>query len=158
LTKALLETYPAFKETRIKVYGWLNPSGTASTSNDSNIPGSYAIVPNKLEMDQAVLRFDRLASFASTRNRVYEARGSDACARFAGGADRLALDQPKLGARVECAAKLREWNRSTGHEVGAGEVEDVGYPAGVILRQQLILDYNQGSCAIEPCLPGREPA
>ena len=55
LIKALWEAYPAFKKTRIKVYGWINAGGTASTSNDSNIPESHAIVPNKLEMDQAVL-------------------------------------------------------------------------------------------------------
>jgi hypothetical protein len=31
-----------------------------STSNKSNIPESYAIVPNKLELDQAVVRIERL--------------------------------------------------------------------------------------------------
>ena len=68
LTKALWEAYPAFKKSRIKVYGWLNPGGTASTSNDSNIPESYAIVPNRLEMDQAVLRFDRIPDSVQTRH------------------------------------------------------------------------------------------
>src|SRR5215470_9983967 len=49
LTKALWDAYPEFKKTRIKIYGWLNAGGTISTSNNSNIPESYAIVPNKLE-------------------------------------------------------------------------------------------------------------
>jgi hypothetical protein len=31
-----------------------------STSNKSNIPESFAIVPNKLELNQAVVRFERL--------------------------------------------------------------------------------------------------
>jgi hypothetical protein len=37
---------PALKDPRIKVYGWVNPGISVSTSNKSNIPESYAIVPN----------------------------------------------------------------------------------------------------------------
>jgi hypothetical protein len=36
------------------VYGWVNAGFDFSTSNKSNIPESYAIVTNKLELDQAV--------------------------------------------------------------------------------------------------------
>jgi putative OmpL-like beta-barrel porin-2 len=60
LTKALWEAFPGLKNERIKVYGWINPGGDISTSKLSNIPESYAIVPNKLELDQAVLRFERV--------------------------------------------------------------------------------------------------
>jgi len=42
------------------VYGWVNAGFDFSTSNKSNIPESYAIVPNKLELDQAVVRIERL--------------------------------------------------------------------------------------------------
>ena len=60
LEKALWSAFPALKASRIKVYGWANVGFDFSTSNKSNIPESYAIVPNKLELDQAVLRFERL--------------------------------------------------------------------------------------------------
>ena len=60
LTQALWDAFPSLKKAKIKVYGWINPGGDASSSKDSNIPESYAIVPNKLEMDQAVLRFERV--------------------------------------------------------------------------------------------------
>jgi Putative beta-barrel porin-2, OmpL-like. bbp2 len=60
LEKALWSVFPALKAKRIKVYGWVNAGFDFSTSNKSNIPESYAIVPNKLELDQAVVRFERL--------------------------------------------------------------------------------------------------
>jgi Putative beta-barrel porin-2, OmpL-like. bbp2 len=66
LTRALWDAYPSLEKTRFKMYGWLNPGGDASTSNNSNIPESYAIVPNRLEMDQAVLRFDRIPNSVQT--------------------------------------------------------------------------------------------
>jgi len=66
LTQALWDAWPSFKKTKIKVYGWFNVGGNASTSNDSNIPESYAIVPNKLEVDQAVLRFERIPDSVQT--------------------------------------------------------------------------------------------
>jgi len=66
LTKALWDASPALKNAKIKVYGWLNPGGDASTSKNSNIPESYAIVPNKLEMDQAVLRIERIPDSVQT--------------------------------------------------------------------------------------------
>ena len=66
LTKALWDTSPRLKKAKIKVYGWFNPGFTISTSNNSNQPLSYAIVPNKLEMDQAVLRFERVPDTAQT--------------------------------------------------------------------------------------------
>jgi len=66
LTKALWTIAPALKDARIKVYGWINPGISVSTSNRSNIPESYAIVPNRLELDQAVLRIERLPDTVQT--------------------------------------------------------------------------------------------
>jgi hypothetical protein len=66
LTEALWNLSPAMKEARIKVYGWVDPGISISTSHDSNIPESYAIVPNKLELDQAILRFERLPDTVQT--------------------------------------------------------------------------------------------
>jgi Putative beta-barrel porin-2, OmpL-like. bbp2 len=66
LTKALWDASPALKKAKIKAYGWFNPGFTVSTSDNSNQPLSYAIVPNKLEMDQAVLRFERVPDTAQT--------------------------------------------------------------------------------------------
>jgi hypothetical protein len=43
----------------IRVYGWLNPGIEWSTSHESNSPLSYNDVPNRVQMDQAVLRFER---------------------------------------------------------------------------------------------------
>jgi len=60
LEKALWSAFPALKANRIKVYGWVNVGFDFSTSNKSNIPESYAIVPNKLELDQAVVRIERV--------------------------------------------------------------------------------------------------
>jgi hypothetical protein len=43
----------------IRVYGWLTWEGNASTSTRSNTPDSYWVRPNNVDVDQAVLRFDR---------------------------------------------------------------------------------------------------
>jgi Putative beta-barrel porin-2, OmpL-like. bbp2 len=66
LTKAVWAIAPALKEARIKVYGWVNGGISVSTSNKSNIPESYAIVPNRPELDQAVLRIERLPDTVQT--------------------------------------------------------------------------------------------
>jgi Putative beta-barrel porin-2, OmpL-like. bbp2 len=60
LEKVLWSAFPALKAHGIKAYGWVNAGFDFSTSNKSNIPESYAIVPNRLELDQAVVRFERL--------------------------------------------------------------------------------------------------
>jgi hypothetical protein len=56
LTKALWSVFPTLERARIKVYGWANPGINASTSSESNIPESYATVPNQIELDLGVLR------------------------------------------------------------------------------------------------------
>lgn len=59
LTKAVWSIIPAFQQDRIRVYGWFNPGVSFSTSTYSNIPMSYAIVPDFPELDQAVIRIAR---------------------------------------------------------------------------------------------------
>ena len=61
LTKALYKTCwgEALKKKRIKVYGWINASGNLSNCKNSNSPDSYWIVPNRIELDQIVLRAER---------------------------------------------------------------------------------------------------
>ncbi|MFL5245183.1 MAG: outer membrane beta-barrel protein [Gemmataceae bacterium] len=54
------------KESRIKVYGWINASGNWSTAKKSNLPDSYWIVPNRYELDQAVLRIERQVDSVQT--------------------------------------------------------------------------------------------
>jgi hypothetical protein len=66
--EALWSTFPALRKARIKVYGWADPGITVSTSNNSNIPESYAIVPNKPELDQGVLRIERVPDTVQTRH------------------------------------------------------------------------------------------
>jgi DNA-binding response OmpR family regulator len=66
LTKELWNQFPGLKKANIKVYGWLNPGYSLSTSKFSNYPQSYSIVPNKIEMDQAVLRIERQPNTVET--------------------------------------------------------------------------------------------
>jgi Putative beta-barrel porin-2, OmpL-like. bbp2 len=66
LTKAIWSVAPVLKNARIKVYGWINPGISVSTSNKSNIPESYAIVPNRVELDQGVIRIERLPDTVQT--------------------------------------------------------------------------------------------
>jgi hypothetical protein len=47
-------------DNRINVYGWLGTGGNASSSKNSNVPLSYNIVPNSVQLDQAILRFERV--------------------------------------------------------------------------------------------------
>ncbi len=48
-----------FKDNRIYAYGWITVGGNYSTSKNSNVPESYLVVPNRMEMDQAVFRVER---------------------------------------------------------------------------------------------------
>jgi hypothetical protein len=56
----------AWKDSRIKILGWFDPSYNASTSKNSNIPLSYNIVPNQLELSQVILIFERPVETAQT--------------------------------------------------------------------------------------------
>jgi len=77
LTKAVWDICPALKDAKIKVYGWVNPGYNASTSRNSNIPLSYAIVPNSVELDQAVLRVERVPDTVQTDHVDWGFRVSD---------------------------------------------------------------------------------
>jgi len=60
LEKAIYKILPELKKHRVKIYGWANPGGGYSSSHHSNIPISYPVVPNRLEMDQLILRVERI--------------------------------------------------------------------------------------------------
>lgn len=68
LEKEIYKACPMLKEARIKIYGWANPGWDYSTSHRSNIPLSYAVIPNRLEMDQLVLRFERTPDTVQTEH------------------------------------------------------------------------------------------
>jgi Putative beta-barrel porin-2, OmpL-like. bbp2 len=57
-----------WKNSRIKIYGWAAPAVTFGTSRNSNIPLSYAIVPNSLQLSQATLVFERVTDSVQTEN------------------------------------------------------------------------------------------
>lgn len=66
LETALWKRYPIIRKARIRVYGWANPGIGYSSSRHSNIPNSYYIVPRRLELDQLVLRFERVPDTVQT--------------------------------------------------------------------------------------------
>ena len=68
LTRAIWDQVPALENAKIKIYGWVNGGGDASTSTNSNIPESYDIVPNRVALDQAVLRFERVPDTVQTEH------------------------------------------------------------------------------------------
>src|SRR5579871_3107340 len=51
---------------RLRFYGWINTSGNLSTSKHSNIPDSYWILPNSIQMDQTILRLERQVDTVQT--------------------------------------------------------------------------------------------
>lgn len=68
MTDLFWKVNPSIKDEKIKIYGWVNPSYNASTSSNSNIPLSYAIVPNRLELDQLVVRVERVPDTVQMSN------------------------------------------------------------------------------------------
>lgn len=66
LTQWLWKDFPELEARNIRVYGWVNPSVNASSSSNSNVPLSYAIVPNHVELDQVVLRVERVPDTVQT--------------------------------------------------------------------------------------------
>lgn len=58
-------TYPLMsalnaENSRTKVYGWVASSINFSTSDENNAPVAYDVVPNKIEVNQAVVYIERL--------------------------------------------------------------------------------------------------
>ncbi len=49
----------ADNKSRIRIYGWVDVAGNLSTSKNSNAPTAYDLVPNRVELDQVILRFER---------------------------------------------------------------------------------------------------
>jgi Putative beta-barrel porin-2, OmpL-like. bbp2 len=47
------------QDSRIEVHGWVTAGGNWSNATKSNLPTAYWIVPNTLQLDQAVIRFER---------------------------------------------------------------------------------------------------
>ena len=68
LTKLLWKDIPKLKENNIRIYGWGNPSFNASTSKNSNVPLSYTIVPNHIELEQLILRLERQPDTVQTNH------------------------------------------------------------------------------------------
>lgn len=68
LEKAIYKVIPQLKKHRIKIYGWSNPGVGYSTSKLSNIPNSYNIVPRRLELDQQIMRFERIPDTVQTEH------------------------------------------------------------------------------------------
>ena len=56
----------AWEDSRVKVYGWLEPSFNLSTSHTSNLPSAYDIFANRMELDQAVLYIERIPDSVQT--------------------------------------------------------------------------------------------
>jgi hypothetical protein len=49
----------SLNDNKIRVYGWITAEANWSTSKNSNTPDSYWIVPNRADLDQAIIRFER---------------------------------------------------------------------------------------------------
>jgi hypothetical protein len=49
----------AIEDSRIEAHGWVTSGGNWSNATKSNLPTAYWIVPNSLQVDQAVIKFER---------------------------------------------------------------------------------------------------
>jgi hypothetical protein len=58
----------AADRSRIKIYGWVDPGFNLSSSREINIPVSYNIVPNSVELNQFVLRIEREPNTVQTNH------------------------------------------------------------------------------------------
>ncbi len=55
----------------VELYGWVNPSFNLSSSRNTNVPLSYDLVPNNLELDQAVLVLERQPDTTQTQHQDF---------------------------------------------------------------------------------------
>lgn len=53
------------------LYGWVNPSFNSSTSRQSNLPYTYALVPNTVQLDQAILVYEKQPNTVQTDHPDY---------------------------------------------------------------------------------------
>jgi opacity protein-like surface antigen len=58
----------AWKESRIKIYGWGELGANVSTSSQSLAPAGYPIRPNRAELEQLVFRIERLPDTAQSNH------------------------------------------------------------------------------------------
>jgi Putative beta-barrel porin-2, OmpL-like. bbp2 len=61
LQKALRDTAG-----KVKFYGWVDVGGNVSSSKNSNSPTSYDLVPNSVQLDQAIIQVTRQPNTAQT--------------------------------------------------------------------------------------------
>jgi hypothetical protein len=59
-----------------RVYGWITGEANWSSSRQTNTPDSYWIRPNKIDMDQAILRFERQPDTVQTDHIDYGFRST----------------------------------------------------------------------------------
>jgi hypothetical protein len=76
LEKALYRACPVLAKNRIKIYGWVNPGVGYSTSHRSNIPNSYYITPRHLELDQLIMRVERVPDTVQTEHKDWGFRAT----------------------------------------------------------------------------------
>lgn len=77
LTNEMWRSFPSFKNNRIRLYGWVEPSYNASTSSQSNIPLAFDIVPNRVELDQWVMRIERIPDTVQTEHMDWGFQGTN---------------------------------------------------------------------------------
>jgi hypothetical protein len=63
-------------DNKVRVYGWVTVEGNVSSSKNSNTPDSYWIRPNKFDMDQALIRFERMPDTVQTDHIDYGFRST----------------------------------------------------------------------------------
>jgi hypothetical protein len=58
----------ALNDNHVQIYGWVDPSGNLSTSTvkGGNAPAAYSYNPNTVQLDQAVIYFERLPDTVQT--------------------------------------------------------------------------------------------
>jgi hypothetical protein len=83
--EGVLKSTPAgsiLADSRIRLYGWAEIGGNASTSNHTNSPVAYDLVPDQVVLDQFVFRVERVPDTAQTAHpdwgfRVTQLYGTD---------------------------------------------------------------------------------
>jgi Putative beta-barrel porin-2, OmpL-like. bbp2 len=68
LQKALLlgPNGDAYKDSRVEIHSWATVGGNWSTAHNSNLPTAYWIVPNTIQLDQAVVKIEREIDWVQT--------------------------------------------------------------------------------------------
>jgi hypothetical protein len=56
----------AWADSRIEIHGWATAGGNWSTASRSNLPTAYWVVPNSIQLDQAVAKIEREIDWVQT--------------------------------------------------------------------------------------------